>query len=242
MFAVLTITAVVLLRYFAIALPFWFLFYQRTILRNSPRQIYNPLPGSKQQWSEIRWSLLTSVLFGVCGVGLGWMWQRDWSLIYLRFDDYGYWYLPVSFVVIALIHDFYFYVTHRWLHIPSVYRRFHTVHHQSITPSPWASFSFHPVESFIQAMALPLIVLLVPVHPVVLLIYLTVMTLSAINNHLGFELLPRANWGHWLISAVHHSQHHRYFRYNYGLFFAHCDRIFKTEHPQLNTNLETACD
>lgn len=226
----------VVFRYFAMVLPFHAVFYRWRPAFTRARQIYPQLPGRKEQLFELKWSLMSSFIFAGTGVLLGVLWELGWTKLYLRFDEYGYWYLPVSWGLLLVIHDAYFYWTHVWLHRPGVYERFHRIHHQSLRPSPWASFSFHPVESLINAVWIPLVVLVLPLHPVVLIFHLTFMTVSAITNHLGFEVLPasavRHGYGKWLISGTHHAQHHRYFRANYGLFLACWDRWMKTEHAK----------
>lgn len=233
--ACLLIYAIVLFRYFLMVGGFWFVFYRWKPKWTKLRQIYPALPGKQEQLFEIKWSVITSILFALAGAVMGMMWQKNWTMIYLKFDEYGYWYLPVSWLIFLFLHDTYFYFAHRWLHIPSVYRKYHAIHHASLKPSPWCSFSFHPMESLINAAAIPLFILIVPIHPVVILFHLTIMTISAITNHLGFEVLPKSgatNWfSRWLISGVHHTQHHRYFRSNYGLFFTWWDIWLKTEHP-----------
>ena len=232
--ATVVLILIIIFRYFLLAGAFWLGFYKSKSPALKKRQIYDVLPESNQQLYEIKWSMYTSVVFGISGVLMGLMWQNDWTQIYLKFDQFGFWYLPLSFIVTSLVHDLYFYWTHRWLHLPRIFKMFHKIHHNSVTPSPWASFSFHPVEGVIQALALPLIVLIVPLHPVVILIYLTAMTLSAVSNHLGFEILPQKSersWAKWFVSGVHHTQHHRYYRYNFSLFYPFFDVLFKTEHP-----------
>ncbi len=240
--ASLVLSAIVAFRYFLIVTPIWATLYWHKPTTWSNRRIYEKLPTADMQGFEIKWSVITSLIFGVSGVGLGLMWQMGWTKIYLQLSEYGFWYLPTSFLLMSIVHDFYFYVTHRWLHVPKIYRRFHSLHHQSLTPSPWASFSFHPVEGVIQALAIPLLVLLLPIHPLVLLTYLTFMTISAIINHLGFEVLPANRLGRWLgrwfITGTHHAQHHRYFKTNYGLFFTFWDRVFDTEDSRFTTELE----
>lgn len=232
----------VVFRYFLMVLPFHFVFYILRPQWSRQRQIYPQLPGKKEQFFELKWSLYTSVVFAVTGVLLGVFWEKGWSQIYLRFDQFGLWYLPVSWLLLLAIHDTYFYWTHRWLHVPGVYERFHAIHHASLRPSPWASFSFHPVESILNAIAIPIIALVLPLHPVVILLHLTFMTLSAITNHSGFEILPRNAmkkwWGAWVISGVHHTQHHRFFRSNYGLFFTAWDRWMDTEHAGYEKDFE----
>lgn len=231
--AALVLTVVVAARYFLMVGLAWLALYRSTPGSWKSRQIYQHLPPRSIQLFEIRTSLISSIIFGFSGVLIGLFWELGWARLYLDFEAFGWTYLFVSFFILAAVHEIYFYFTHRMLHEPWAYRRFHAVHHKSLEPSPWASFSFHPVEALIQAAFLPLIVLAVPVHPVVLIAYLTVMTISAIINHLGFEVLPRSAFGmylqRWIITGTHHSDHHRFFKSNFGLYVTFLDRLLKTE-------------
>lgn len=232
----------VVFRYFLMILPFYGIFYAWRPRWTRKRQIYPELPGRSEQLFELKWSLWTSLIFAGAGVFIGVLWQLGWTRIYLRFDGYGWFYLFASWPLLLILHDTYFYWTHRWLHRPGIYQRYHLIHHRSLRPSPWASFSFHPVEAVVNAAFLPLVVLFLPLHPVVILFHLTFMTLTAITNHLGFEVLPAntLKWpgGKYLISGVHHAQHHRYFRVNYGLFLGFWDRWMKTEHASFEREFE----
>jgi lathosterol oxidase len=229
------VLAVVLVRYFVMVMMFWLPFYQWRWPALQKRKIYSELPGAHEQIYEIKWSLASGFVFAVTGAFLGLMWQQGWTQIYLRFDKFGWWYLLLSPLLLIVVHDAYFYWTHRWLHRPLIYRKFHAIHHASLKPSPWASFSFHPMEALINALAIPLICLLIPLHPLVILLHLTLMTVAAITNHLGYEILPRRalEWPvlRSVISGLHHSQHHKFFRCNYGLFLNWWDLWMKTEQP-----------
>jgi sterol desaturase/sphingolipid hydroxylase (fatty acid hydroxylase superfamily) len=207
------------------------------------RQIYDQLPGRQEQLFEIKWSIVTSLIFAISGSLMGLIWQKGWTQLYLKFDQFGWLYFfVIGPALLLFIHDAYFYWTHRLLHQPTLYRKYHAVHHASLKPSGWASFSFHPGESIVNAAAIPLIILFLPLHPVHLLVHLTIMTLTAVTNHSGFEVLPKnsnRHWlGKWLISGVHHTQHHRYFKYNFGLFFSWWDVWFKTEHSKFNEEFD----
>lgn len=232
----------VLFRYFAMVLPLQGLFYWWRPNWTRARQIYPRLPGLKEQLFELKWSLISSLVFAITGVFMAVAWQRGWTLIYVDFGQYGWWYLPFSWLVLLIVHDAYFYWVHRWLHWPGIFERYHLIHHKSLRPSGWASFSFHPVESFLNAIVIPLIVFVLPLHPVVILFHLTLMTISAITNHIGFEVLPafavRWGLGNWLISGVHHTMHHRNFRSNYGLFLGYWDHWLKTENPQFENEIQ----
>jgi sterol desaturase/sphingolipid hydroxylase (fatty acid hydroxylase superfamily) len=242
--AFLLLFAVILFRYFLFVGVFWLPFYRWRIASVKKKQIYPQLPSASAQWMEIRWSAVNGVIFALAGVGIGLFWQLGWSQLYLRFNEFGWAYLPLSLLLFSFAHEIYFYATHRWLHQPAVFRRFHKVHHLSLQPSPWASFSFHPVEGIIQAAAVPLLLFLIPMHPVMVLVYLTFMTVSAIINHLGFEILPRSRFGLWLgrhfVSGSHHARHHQVYRYNFCLFYPLVDKLFGTEEPGFENRLATA--
>lgn len=236
----------IVVRYFLLVGGFWVYFYRWRPSSIARRLLYPKLPGAAAQWYEIRWSVLSSLIFGAVGVLIGVLWLKGWTRIYLRFDEYGLIYLFLSPLLLALLHDAYFYWTHRWLHIPAVFRRYHRVHHESLHPSPWASFSFHPVESVVNALALPLLVVLLPLHPLVLLFHLILMTVTAILNHLGYETLPRwtlkTGIARWWISGLHHAQHHRQFNTNYALFFSFWDHWAGTENKSFERELAAVFD
>ena len=238
--AFIVILLMINFRYFLAVGLFWFIYYKKSLRKSA---IYKELPGRTEQLFEIKWSINSSIVFSLVAVAWGVLWQLGWTRIYLPFEQFGWFYWPASYLLLALLHETYFYWTHRALHQPALYKLVHSVHHASLKPSPWASFSFHPVESLINAAALPLISLVLPLHPVLILIHLSVMTLTAITNHLGFEILPHNMFGlklgRHIVSGVHHGQHHRFFSTNFGLFFTWWDKICKTENKNFEKHFMT---
>jgi sterol desaturase/sphingolipid hydroxylase (fatty acid hydroxylase superfamily) len=190
---------------------------------------------SHQMRREIAWSGITSLIFAISGVIMLIMWQKGHTKLYINLNEYPFWYLPVSLVVYMLIHETYYYWLHRWMHRPEVFKKIHKVHHDSIQTSSWTSFSFHPWESILQAVIIPVLLFIIPIHIYVLLTLLVIMTLSAIINHAAVEVYPagfeKSPIGKWLIGAVHHDIHHKKFRYNFGLYFTFWDKWMKTESP-----------
>ena len=190
--------------------------------------------AEKSQYKkEILWSIKSSAVFAVVGAIAFWMWQNGWTAIYVNVHEYPLWYLPLSLILIMLIHETYYYWVHRWMHHPKVFKRVHKVHHLSLTPTPWTAFSFHPYECILEAIILPLILLVVPVHISVLAIYLLLMTVSSVVNHLNIEIYPKAfmnsRFGKLFIGATHHHLHHQQFKTNYGLYFTFWDKWMGTE-------------
>ena len=198
--------------------------------------IQKVFPGNSQLWKEFGYSMSTVVIFSLVGYGIYTTEKSGITLIYQRISDYGIFYMVVSLMLAIVFHDFYFYWTHRLMHHKKLFRYIHKVHHESVNPSPWAAYSFHPWEALIQAMVLPVLVFIIPLHPLVIFIFLGYMIIRNVLGHLGFEILPkgfiRNRWLNWNTAITHHNMHHEHFNYNYGLYFSWWDRLMKTEHHQ----------
>jgi sterol desaturase/sphingolipid hydroxylase (fatty acid hydroxylase superfamily) len=189
---------------------------------------------TKQIRKEIGWSLASAAIYGLPAGLLAWGWQEHgWTRIYLDAREYPLWWLPLSIFAYLLLHDCWFYWTHRWMHRPMLFRAAHAVHHASKPPTAWAAMSFHPIEAVTGAVVIPVLVLLIPIHAGALLVVLAIMTFMGVTNHMGWEIFPRrlvhGPAGKWLITASHHERHHREYRCNYGLYFRFWDRLCGTD-------------
>ena len=111
-------------------------------------------------------------------------------------SDYPLWWLPVSVLVYLVLHDTWFYWTHRWMHRPRLFKIAHAVHHASRPPTAWAAMSFHPLEAVTGAVVIPVLVFVVPIHIAALGVVLAVMTLMGVTNHMGWEMFPET-FGAW---------------------------------------------
>lgn len=224
--SIVAMTIIVALRYLAVSGGFAWLTKAR-------------LPGhyaglDKQIRREIGWSLASAFLYGAPAGLLAWGWRnRGWTRVYSDVRDHPIWWLPVSVLIYLVLHDSWFYWTHRWMHRPRLFRIAHAVHHASRPPTAWAAMSFHPWEALTGAVVIPALVLAVPIHVGALGVVLAVMTIMGVTNHMGWELFPRAlvegRAGAWLITASHHQRHHQQYGCNYGLYFRFWDRLCGTD-------------
>jgi sterol desaturase/sphingolipid hydroxylase (fatty acid hydroxylase superfamily) len=143
-----------------------------------------------------------------------------------------YW-LFISYALAILFHDTWFYWLHRFLHIPGIYKHVHNVHHLSVNPSPWTSFSFHFFEAIGEGLVIIPLAFIIPLHLYTLIVF--GFSIFAINvyGHLGYEIAPkwfRQSFLFELINtSVHHNLHHSKFNGNYGLYFRIWDRLMGTE-------------
>jgi sterol desaturase/sphingolipid hydroxylase (fatty acid hydroxylase superfamily) len=114
------------------------------------------------------------------------LWQKGFTKVYLDATEYPLWWMPVSLLIAMLLHETYYYWLHRWMHKPAIFKIVHKVHHDSNITSPWTAFSFHPLEGFLQAIFLPLILMFLPMHLHVIIIQLTIMTFQQCNQSPGY--------------------------------------------------------
>jgi sterol desaturase/sphingolipid hydroxylase (fatty acid hydroxylase superfamily) len=183
--------------------------------------------------TEIWYSFLGAIIFAFAGAVLLILWQKGYSQLYSQLTWIDFLWLPISYFLALFIHETYYYWLHRWMHQPKVIRHFHHIHHNSLFTSSFTSFSFHPIEAGLQAIFLPVLVLVLPMHFFVLLALLITMSITAVINHAGVEVYPK--WAlsspifRWMVGATHHDMHHLKFRCNYGLYFTFWDVWMKTE-------------
>ncbi len=179
------------------------------------------------------WASISSLIFAMLTVGSYYLFQSGQTKIYSDIAEHSLFYFGFSIVLVLVLYETYYYWLHRWMHKPRIFKIVHKVHHDSIHTSVFTSFSFHPLEAILQFIFLPLLILVIPIHYYALGIVLMLMTVSAVINHAGVELLSRkflkGRIGRWLIGSTHHDLHHREFKNNYGLYLTCWDRWMKTE-------------
>ncbi len=165
------------------------------------------------------------------------IWGVDAGVLH-RFDgSYGWAGDLALLAAIIVAHDAYFYWVHRAMHHPKLFKIFHRAHHRSITPTPWAAYSFAIPEAFVMIAFVPLWLLFVPTPGWVMLTWILFQILRNAMGHSGFELHPR--WWlstpitRWINTTTHHDLHHNGgFNKNYGLYFTWWDKWMGTEHPK----------
>ena len=124
-------------------------------------------------------------------------------------------YLALLVLLAPAIHEVHFFLIHRAIHWGPLYRWVHSVHHNSVNPSPWSSLSMHPVEGFVYH-GVAFWHLLIPSNPVVALFQLHLAGFGAVNGHIGFDRLELGDERSVDSHAYAHYLHHKYFEVNYG--------------------------
>jgi Delta7-sterol 5-desaturase len=146
-------------------------------------------------------------------------------------------------LALLVLHDTYFYWSHRLAHHPRVFGWLHAVHHQSRTPSPFAALSFSVLDALVQvAWAVPL-VRFASIPSVVWLAFSFVAIGINVLGHCGVEPFPRAWLEHpvfkWLNFATMHDQHHQRVNGNFGLYSSAWDRWMGTLLPRASPGVSS---
>lgn len=158
--------------------------------------------------------------------------------VFQKFDGSFGWAADLAILAAIIVaHDAYFYWSHRAMHHPKLFKHFHRAHHRSITPTPWAAYSFAIPEALVMFMFVPIWQFFVPTPGWVMFAWLNFQIIRNAMGHAGFEFMPR--WWlatpltSWINSTTHHDLHHNGgFNTNYGLYFTWWDKWMGTEHPK----------
>jgi sterol desaturase/sphingolipid hydroxylase (fatty acid hydroxylase superfamily) len=227
------LTVIIALRYLAVAGAVYALIWMRPADKVGGRRLNRDRPKRRIVTQEIRLSVFSSWIYALPAALTFEAWKHGWTKVYLDPNQYGWPWLIVSGIVYLAIQDAYYYWLHRAMHHPRLFGWMHAAHHRSRQPTPFASFAFAWPEAAASAWLLPALTFVIPIHPAVILVLLTIMTAAAVLNHCGWEVLPdwlvRGPIGGQLISATHHNLHHTEYGRNFGLYWRGWDRLMGTD-------------
>lgn len=199
------------------------------------------IPSKQQTLEAILWSFSTILIYSLGGLAVVAYFEPH-GYVYFYEDIhklgkvFGYVYLPLSLMAILFLHDFLYYLNHRLMHQRFFFKHIHSTHHRLKNPHTYATYMVHPIEAFLVVGTIIVPMLLVPLHSIVILLYVLILAFWNILTHCGVELFPRGLisgkiFG-LLVTPTHHNMHHRLTNYNYANYFRVWDRFFKTEHDQ----------
>ena len=151
------------------------------------------------------WSAYESVMMWALANGYAPMldWPGDWP------------WLVLFILLLPAWETFHFFLIHRLIHWPPIYRRVHSLHHRNTNVGPWSGLSMHPVEHLVY-LSTVLIHFVVPASPLLIIFHLQYFTLSAATTHTGYQGIVVRGKLVLPLGTYHHQLHHRYFECNYG--------------------------
>ena len=185
----------------------------------------------------------------------------------LLFDGpLSYVYTIFTVAAMDLLHDAWFYWTHRILHTKFLFRWVHRMHHESRVPTAFTGYSFHIVEAIIVFANEILICFLFPINIRVHRVYHIYTTIIHNGGHAGYEIAPcipsvlyvvgllwraltcviqprsktaKMQWIDSKMNTVaHHDWHHRFPNVHFSLYMTHWDKLMGTEHKEYQGYVE----
>ena len=230
------------LRYIIFAGTLFLIFYVWKRQQFLILKIQQKFPGNKHIFREIAYSFLSMAIFALIGTMLFRLRKLGYTKMYTDFNEHSIAYFIFTVVAFILIHDTYFYWTHRFMHWKKIYPYIHKVHHMSVNPTPWAAFAFHPFEAVVEVGIVPLMMFAIPIHPLTILVWVLYQTGMNVLGHLGYELFPSGfvtgPVSKWHNTSTHHNMHHKLVNCNYGLYYNFWDRIMGTNHARYEQEFE----
>jgi Delta7-sterol 5-desaturase len=177
------------------------------------------------------------------GVTVALVWGINMGYLQQVGDSFGFANDLMLLAAMIIAHDTYFYWTHRAMHHPLLYKRFHLAHHRSVTPTPFAAYSFSIGEATAMGFFVLIWQIFIATPGLVLMPFLLFQITRNAMGHAGFELMPR--WWlstpltRWINTTTHHDLHHAgSFHHNYGLYFTFWDKLMGTEHPDYSATFD----
>ena len=181
---------------------------------------------------ELKYSLISLIIFSIINALLYGYGLIGESQIYFAYNQYPIWWFWLSIPVMIFFHDTLFYWLHRLMHTKFLFKIAHRVHHQSIYPTAFTSYSFSWLEGLFEALIVVSLIFVIPVHIVAFIIFQTISIAYNVYGHCGREFLPISSaehWlGKWLNASTMHAYHHRYGHGNYSFYFSFWDRLMGT--------------
>ena len=229
-------------RYFLVALIGYLVFYVLLRRKLLYQKIQTKFPKTIDYLREGGYSLSTMIVFSLIVMVINSKTIGPHTTRYRDIAEFGWYYYFLAFPIMFIMHDVYFYIVHRIMHHPAIFKKVHLVHHQSTNPSPWAAYAFHPIEAVVEQGIVIIFYFTIPIHITHLAIFFLFSIIYNVYGHLGYELYPigfnKTMIGKWINTSTNHNQHHQYFKGNYGLYTLVWDRLFGTIRSDYDQHFE----
>jgi sterol desaturase/sphingolipid hydroxylase (fatty acid hydroxylase superfamily) len=124
-------------------------------------------------------------------------------------------YCALLFLAIPVFHETHFYLIHRSIHWPPLYRAVHSLHHRNVNPGPWSGLAMHPVEHLLYFSG-ALVFWIVPSSPLHIIYFLQNAAFTPSKGHSGFGRVKLKDGTTFDNDHYTHYLHHKYFEVNYG--------------------------
>jgi sterol desaturase/sphingolipid hydroxylase (fatty acid hydroxylase superfamily) len=198
-------------------------YYAKWPTENNSKFLFKSQVKDNMFWSLVSgctiWTIYESVAL--------WM-QASGKLEVITWDEKPLYLLLCTFLMpfIGAIH---FYIIHRILHFPFLYKIAHRFHHKNVNTGPWSGISMHPIEHLLYFSVIG-IWFFIPCDPFVVVLTGIWFGVGPAQTHAGFNKLVLFKTKRLELADHFHHLHHKHFELNYGNIYAPIDSIFKSFH------------
>ena len=202
---------------------FEYKYYAKWPTENNSKFLFKNQVKDNMFWSLVSgcsiWTIYESVAI--------WM-QASGRLEVISWDERPV-YLLLCMFLMPFIGAIHFYIIHRILHFPFLYKIAHSLHHKNVNTGPWSGISMHPIEHFLYFSIIG-IWFFIPCDPFVVVLTGIWFGVGPAQSHAGFNKLVLFKTKRLELADHFHHLHHKHFELNYGNIYAPIDNIFKSFH------------
>ena len=184
-------------------------------------KIYDRQDLLKNRNLEIKNSLVSIFLFGLSGVAFVYIIRNNIA----RLIPDSPLNILIGLLVLNIFNEVHFYIIHRLLHIPLLYRRIHYVHHRSKVPTIYSVFSFHWLEALLLSTVPIVIAPFVSFSLIAVILYPLTSIIINFIGHCNYRF-PDGNCLNKLSLGTKHAKHHYLNRGNFGFALPIFDFLF----------------
>lgn len=196
------------------------------ITKNTAGQVIdNRSLKSKQIETEIARSMISILMFGIITIITAFLVNH--SILHVSWTC-KWWKLPMEIIALFLWNEIHFYMCHRLLHTKWLYKHVHYLHHKSVTPTSYSTYSFHYIEALLLGSVMTTALMFYSFSVVSLLMLPLISIVLNMLGHYNFDFFPGRPLRSLLSFTRRHSYHHSKNKGNYGFFLPYFDLLFST--------------
>jgi lathosterol oxidase len=169
---------------------------------------------------EVKNSLLSIFIFGFSGI---------FTIYFVRLDLIELQEVTLlntffGLLILILWNEIHFFVIHKILHIPYLYKTVHKIHHHSKIPSIYSVYSFHWIEALLLSTVPLTIAPFINFSPTAIFLFPLASILLNFSGHCNYRF-GNGSGKSWKLFGTRHAQHHFKNSKNFGFVTHFFDRI-----------------
>jgi lathosterol oxidase len=175
--------------------------------------------GKGQVGREIRNSLSSIVIFVVYGVLTVFVERRGY--VDINWDPNAVQFI-INMSLLVLWNECHFYICHRGLHTPWLFRRIHVV------PTLFSMYSFHWFEATLLSSVMLLLLLGWPLDIITVLVFPGISLVANSIGHMNYAVFPGKAHSQYWAACQRHTAHHTRWVGHYGFYLPRLDSVLGT--------------